>query len=313
MYQQLKLNDSDMASILHVVGASGKSLGMRGRIKCEININGRIFYQTFIVCEQWKANTHQLTQNNEVLAETMEYQSPSRSSVSLKRNMKIPPRLCTVVDIDINSTEQIKVEIIPDQLWLSENPNICTYPMIADLKDKEPNTVTLFVIVNFSHHENLHLPKDHVVAFTKKDCNEEEVLEICTMEQLEKICTMEQLEKDLLRNWVPERKRQEKLSELFENPFMQKEDDFLKSPADAPVHRQVLLEDKDISPKTQQAFDKLCEKYKDIISKNSGDIGKTMLVEMEIDTRNHPPIASKPYTLPLKHYEWVQREIETLE
>ena len=38
-----------------------------------------------------------------------------------------------------------------------------------------------------------------------------------------------------------------------------------------------------------------------------------MLFEMEIDTENHPPIVSKPYTLPLKHYEWVQREIETLE
>ena len=38
-----------------------------------------------------------------------------------------------------------------------------------------------------------------------------------------------------------------------------------------------------------------------------------MLVEMEIDTGNHPPIASKPYTLPLKHYNWAQREIETLE
>ena len=38
-----------------------------------------------------------------------------------------------------------------------------------------------------------------------------------------------------------------------------------------------------------------------------------MLVEMEIDTGNHPPIASKPYILPLKHYDWVQREIETLE
>ena len=60
-------------------------------------------------------------------------------------------------------------------------------------------------------------------------------------------------------------------------------------------------------------FDKLCKKYNDIISKNSGDIGKTMLVEMEIDTGNHLPIASKPYTLPLKHYDWVQREIETLE
>ena len=94
---------------------------------------------------------------------------------------------------------------------------------------------------------------------------------------------------------------------------MQKEDDFLKSPAEAPVHRKVLLEDKNISPKTQEAFDKLCKKYNDIISKNSGDIGKTMLVGMEIDTEKHPPpIASKPYTLPLKHYEWVQKEIEIL-
>ena len=95
---------------------------------------------------------------------------------------------------------------------------------------------------------------------------------------------------------------------------MQKDDDFLKFPAEAPVHRKVLLEDKNISPKTQEAFDKLCKKYDDIIPKNSGNIGKTMLVEMEIDTGNHPPpITSKPYTLPLKHHEWVQREIETLE
>ena len=69
--------------------------------------------------------------------------------------------------------------------------------MIADLKDREPNVITPFVIVNFSHHENLHLLKDHVVAFTEKDCNEGEVLEICTMEQLEK---------DIPRNWIPERK-----------------------------------------------------------------------------------------------------------
>ena len=325
MYEKLKLKDLNTTSIPHIVGASGESLGARGRTKCEVNINGRIFYQTFIVCEHlkrpiilgrdfsiqncigisWtKTNTRQLTQNNEVIAETAEYQTPSRASVSLKKNIKIPPRSCTVVDVDINTTEKIKVEVIPDQLWLSANPNICTYPMIADLEERKPNTVTPFVIVNFSHHEHLHLPKDHVVAFAEKDCNEGEVLEICTMEQLEK---------ELPRNWIPERKRQEKFSEFFENPFMQKDDDFLKSPAEAPVHRKVLLEDKNISPKTQEAFDKLCEKYDDIISKNSGDIGKTMLVEMEIDTGNHPPIASKPYTLPLKHYDWVQKEIETLE
>ena len=113
--------------------------------------------------------------------------------------------------------------------------------MIADLKDRGPNTVTPFEIVNFSHHEHLHLPKDHVVAFAGKDCNNGEVLEKCTMEELKK---------DLPRNWIPERKRQEKMSVFFKNPFMQKEDDFLKSTAEAPVHRKVLLEDKSISPKT---------------------------------------------------------------
>ena len=30
---------------------------------------------------------------------------------------------------------------------------------------------------------------------------------------------------------------------------------------------------------------------------------------MEIDTRDSPPITQKPYTLPLKHAEWVQKEL----
>ena len=67
------------------------------------------------------------------------------------------------------------MEVTPDQLWLSANPNICTYPIVADLKEREPNTVTPFVVVKFSHHEHLHLPRDHIVAFTEKDCKEGEV------------------------------------------------------------------------------------------------------------------------------------------
>ena len=300
-YQKLKLKDLNTTSVPHVVGASGESLGERGRTRCEVNISGRTFFQTFIVCKQlkqpmilgrdfsiencigisWtKANTCQLTQKNEVIAETEEYQPASRATVSLKRNAKIPPHSCAVVDVDINSTEEVKVEVIPDELWLSANPNICTYPMIADLKDRKLDTMMPFVIVNFSHHEYLHLLKDHVVTFAEKDCNEGEVFEICTMEDLEM---------KFPRNWIPECRRQEKMTELFENPFIKKENDFLKSPAEALTHRKVLLEDKDISPRTQKAFEQLCERYDDIISKNSGDIGKSMLVEMEIDTGNHPP------------------------
>ena len=34
---------------------------------------------------------------------------------------------------------------------------------------------------------------------------------------------------------------------------------------------------------------------------------------MDIDTGDSPPVSSRPYTLPPEHYEWVQREIESLE
>ena len=34
---------------------------------------------------------------------------------------------------------------------------------------------------------------------------------------------------------------------------------------------------------------------------------------MDIDTGDSPPSAKKPYTLLLKHYDWVQQEIESLE
>ena len=50
---------------------------------------------------------------------------------------------------------------------------------------------------------------------------------------------------------------------------MKKKYDFLKSPAEAPAHRKVLLEDKDISQHTQKAFERLCKHYDKIISKNS--------------------------------------------
>ena len=40
---------------------------------------------------------------------------------------------------------------------------------------------------------------------------------------------------------------------------------------------------------------------------------KTPLLEVEIDTGDSLPITQKPYTLPLKHTEWVQRELEILE
>ena len=48
-------------------------------------------------------------------------------------------------------------------------------------------------------------------------------------------------------------------------------------------------------------------------SDNSGDIGRTPLIKMDIDTGENPPVCQRPYTLPLKHVEWVKKELNILE
>ena len=79
------------------------------------------------------------------------------------------------------------------------------------------------------------------------------------------------------------------------------------------MHRKVKLNDKEIDQKYRKQFEELCERYKDIFSIDSTDIGKTPLLKMEIETGNSPPICQKPYTLALKHAEWVKQELNILE
>ena len=88
---------------------------------------------------------------------------------------------------------------------------------------------------------------------------------------------------------------------------------FICSPADVPGPCKVQLQDKTITTDIRQKFEELCEEYGEAFSKNNEDISRTKLVKMDIDTGDSPPVSSRPYTLPLKHYEWVQREIESLE
>ena len=88
---------------------------------------------------------------------------------------------------------------------------------------------------------------------------------------------------------------------------------FITSPANIEVHRKVKLHDTDITKAQQNAFKDLCMEFKDIFSTDSSDIGKTSLLEVEIDTGDSLPITPKSYTLPLNHTTWVQRELEILE
>ena len=56
----------------------------------------------------------------------------------------------------------------------------------------------------------------------------------------------------------------------------------------------------------------LDQKYTNIISPTTVDIGRTNLIEMDIPTEG-PLIASKPYMVPLKYHEFVDHKIKQLE
>ena len=153
-------------------------------------------------------------------------------------------------------------------------------------------------IFNLSKVDHLYIGRDTMVTFAEEPIKDTYHIEIAGEEKIK-----EHLAKPC--NWVPQ--RHETLPEIPPDTA------FLCSPADVPGPHRVQLQDKDITTNIRQKFKELCEEYGEAFSKNNEDISRTKLVKMDIDTGDSPPVSSRPYTLPLKHYEWVQREIESLE
>ena len=88
---------------------------------------------------------------------------------------------------------------------------------------------------------------------------------------------------------------------------------FITSPADIEVHRKTNLLNAEVEEKYKQQLEELCMEFRDIFSTSSKDIGRTPLVKMDIDIGDSPPVYQRPYNLPLKHADWVKKELHILE
>ena len=93
--------------------------------------------------------------------------------------------------------------------------------------------------------------------------------------------------------------------ESEEDPFRGAKMGFLKFPVDVDPLEPIVLKDAEVSPEARESFEKLCDEFADIFSKDSSDLGKTPLLKMDIPTGDSPPVSQKPYTLALKHVQWV--------
>ena len=197
-----------------------------------------------------KHNSFVLTIDGETVAETKELHN--KAAVSLKKRTKLPPRSCAVVDVDINTTSTDKVLLVPDEYCITSYPNMYMYNLFADLSEKTKDSVTPFVIVNFSNDKYLEFPENHVVAFAEKDDTEGKVFEI---EQV-----------DITpRNWIPAQSQQP-VAEITKvntetdlHSILTSARNFIKSPAEVEANRKVAPEDKKVKEETRQKFNKLCD------------------------------------------------------
>ena len=206
----------------------------------------------------------------------------------------LPGRTLAVIQVKSElKPEQIGqvYEVQPNEVLSKKYPNIYVVPMIHNVDTYIPDTMPM-VIINFSI-DDISISKGEIMGFLQSQPID--ISEIRTETSTEP---------------SPISIGEENVKEVSQN---QKEKKFITSPTDIEVHRKINLQDADMSDEHLHAFKELCHEFKDIFSVDLGDIGKNPLVEMEIDTGDSPPITQKPYTLPLKHAEWVQKELEILE
>ena len=164
---------------------------------------------------------------------------------------------------------------------------------LAPQSAKNPLTI-MYVIFNLSSDAHIYIPKGTVVAHPDGNEPEVDVIEVAeTIEEAQE--TMQ------YRNHLPNR------PQLPVPP----ESDMICSPAEVKYHKRVELKDHKVSADTKKHFEELYSQFPEVFSTNNEDIGHTNLITMDIDTGDNRPSVKKPYTLPLKHYDWERAGIIT--
>ena len=220
--------------------------------------------------------------------------------VTMKKNIVIPPRTLVVAEMQAiipNVEEAAYFDFNPTERYANQGVNLILIP-VAYYTATPGKQIILQVLINLDESA-IKLTEGTVMGCL---VNLKEIAkQVQTSSTHESICEIEV---------APE--EQEFLDEIMHDGSKE-ERKFIASPADIETHRETKLKDAEVSQEDRRSFEKLCKVYNDVFSKDSTDLGRSPLLTMEIDTGDHPPITQRPYSLALKHVEWVQEEIEKLE
>ena len=305
-YQQLMLPATRTIQNCNIRSANGTNLCPIGITECEFKIGTKEYKNEFIVCKNlvrpcilgtdflrkhgiwtgWSPTGKvQLISQQEFLVESLQVLMKG-PMIHNRQGINIPGRNLAVVSVLFNPKalqENWVYEIKPNVLLTNEHPNLIVLPTLHLIK-KDKYKIIPVALINLNEDDAIFLKKGEILG-----CLEPSPIEITEIIQEEYNDTGEEDES------IPLEKK------------------FITSPAEVNTHRKMQLQDAEVTEKYREKFKLLCQEFEDIFSKDSTDIGRTPLITMDIDTGDSPPICQRPYNLPLKHREWVQKELETLE
>ena len=307
-YQQLMLPTMRSIYTYQVKSATGSNLCPMGITGCEFKIGDRGYKKDFVVCKNlirpcilgidflrkhnifagWTAEgKFKLISQQEFLVESLEVLM-DEPMIYNKQGITVPGRRLAVIIVSIEIDEAMDgqmFEVKPNFLLTNEHTNLVIMPMLHQVTGGKQECIPL-TLLNLAEDETVYLRKGEILG----------CLEPCPI-------TIEEIVKEA---WS-------KSDGEEENSELPLEKKFITSPAEVNTHRRVNLQDAQVSAKYREQFKLLCKEFEDIFSKDSTDIGKTPLITMDIDPGDSHPVCQKPSNLPLKHKEWVQKELETLE
>ena len=260
-----------------------------------------------------------LQKGDDILVESIEvFFEDTYPKLKATKRMDIQARSIVVITTraDFQIQDQGKIfEVKPIEEFTINHPNLITLPIIHKT-DTEHRENVPYLLINLSNDDEHILKGEEIAIMEELMINSDQIYK-----EADKQENKEQLKSDLKvrKNEIHfEEEINYMDDELDIKPCESDEEEevekkFITSPADVETQRKVKLQDAYITEIDKARFRCLCNEFEDIFSKSSEDIGHTPLVTMDIDTGNSPPVCQKPYSLPLKHVEWVQKELEILE
>ena len=294
--------------------ASGALMPGMGFLTCNMHIGDEDYRQQFIYCRQltpgiilgrdflaknqlgitWgPEGVLQLRDSQDIPIQTAEEVTTFPAVTTTK--VVIPPRSVILVPVMMTlplCDTETRFDFIPEQMNHHLDPNCIIYPLdYATIRGGQQRG--LQALINLGQQE-IELQQGITLGQFEQAPSGEILI---TQEDIFGVNVGE--------SWA--------FQDIEEEILKGDEKGFITSPADIDPREPIKLRGAEVAPQHREAFESLCSEFQDIFSKDSADLGKTPLLKMDIPTGDSPPITQRPYTLALKHVQWVQEEIEILE